>query len=177
MLIGNYERYCAQYWLVENYEQARKDPLNAWFIHHRKGVEISVHELKKSKHYFNVLPSELMWVTYDMHAHIHQWHTKHKEITEETRLKISIGNKGKSHKHTEETKAKISASMTGMTVSKEVRAKISASLMGNTAPNKGMPMPAKQKERFNKIRNLYYSDNPEHLSWNEFQLKFKGVAI
>ena len=55
--------------------------------------------------------------------------------SDETKRKIGLGNKGKSHKHTKETKKKISKSRKGI-----------------SAPNKGKPMSEEQKKKIRDSR-------------------------
>lgn len=62
-----------------------------------------------------------------------------KHHTEETKRKMSEARKGKKglYKHSEETKRKISEANKGKIISDETRAKMSASLKGRTSWNKG----------------------------------------
>ncbi len=68
--------------------------------------------------------------------------TKGQICSDETRLKLSVINKGQKHYHygkplSEETKAKMSAALKGRVISLETRAKISAAGKGKPGPNLG----------------------------------------
>lgn len=76
--------------------------------------------------------------------------------SEETKQKISDGNKGKTV--SEETKLKLSIiaknrnpNRTGAVLSEETKLKISKSLLGKPAPNKGKPMKMEQRNKLSEI--------------------------
>ena len=96
-----FERYCKDYENIENYEKALKDNFKGWHCHHRlethnsdgerRLVDINHKELKALGMYYNRPPEELIFLTIKEHNAFN----KGKHHTEETRKKISEGNKGK----------------------------------------------------------------------------------
>ena len=118
----NFERYCKDYKNIENYEAAKKDNFIGWHCHHRlethnsdgerRLVDINHKELKALGMYYNRPPEELIFLTIKEHNAFN----KGKHHTEETRKKISEGNKGKQagennpfygKHHSEETRNKM----------------------------------------------------------------------
>jgi hypothetical protein len=84
-------------------------------------------------------------------------------VTEETRKKISLANKGqispnKGKKASAELRAKMSAAHKGLpihngwTLTEETRKKMSEAKLGKPAPNKGKTFPPKSQELRDKIR-------------------------
>ena len=71
-----------------------------------------------------------------------------KNISEETRKKLSEANKGKHH--SEESKKKMSNVKKGKKFSEEHRRKLSEAKKGKPAHNKGVPMSEEQKKKMSK---------------------------
>ena len=92
----NFKYYCKDYKNIENYEKAKADNFKGWCIHHRlqtwtsegerRAVDITAAELQALGMYWNRPPEELIFLTESEHTTLH--------------------NKG--HKHSEETKKKLS---------------------------------------------------------------------
>ena len=85
-----------------------------------------------------------------------------KNISEETRKKLSNANKGKHH--SEESKKKMSNSKKGKEFSEEHRKKLSNAKKGKPAHNKGVPMSEEQKKKLSeahKKRNLLKKMQPD----------------
>ena len=133
----NFERYCKDYENIENYEKAKKDNFKGWCCHHRlqtwnsdgerRLVDISQEELIALDMYYNRPASELIFLTRSEHTSLHDEGENNpnygKHHSEETRKKISEGNKGKQagekhpnygKHHSEETRKKMGAALKGM---------------------------------------------------------------
>lgn len=107
---------CEKISLIENYEQAKRDLLEVWEIHHRKEDEgYSQKELIEKGMYYGRPASELIFFTKKEH---HSLHMKGKKMSEETRRKLSEVRKG-------------------IIFSEEHRRKISESKKGKKHPNYG----------------------------------------
>ena len=98
-------KYCSEdLSLIENYEQAVNDKTQVWDCHHRKETDegLSRVELIKIGLYWNRPASELIFMTKSEHNSLHKKGkpnpNKGKHRTEETRVKISAGMKGKNGK-------------------------------------------------------------------------------
>lgn len=98
------KRYCKDdISLIENYEQAKNDDTQIWLCHHRDEVKIlpsgirvvrSVKELKENGRYFNCPANELIFLTLSEHSRLHGKAQERKQMSEETRKKISESSKG-----------------------------------------------------------------------------------
>jgi group I intron endonuclease len=110
-----------------------------------------------------------------------------REISEETRKKMSDAKSGESHwafgtggethynygrKHTEETKKKVSEALTGITRSEETRAKMSVSMSGEKNPhfgkpahNRGIPMSEKTKRKLSESKKGK-PNRGRHVRWH-----------
>ena len=112
------KRYCKDIENVENYEKAKKDNFKNWQCHHRlethnsdgerRLVDISAAELKALRMYYNRPASELIFLTSREHRLLH---TKGKQLSAETRNKMSEAAKGKHL--SEEHKKKLSEANKG----------------------------------------------------------------
>lgn len=121
------KRYCCEdISLIENYEQAKRDLLEVWDIHHRKEDEgYSREELIDSDMYYHRPASELKFLTHAEHSSLHNKGDKNpfygKQLSEEHREKISLnhadfsGERNPNYgKHrSEETKKKLSEAQKG----------------------------------------------------------------
>lgn len=117
--LDNARKYCREdISLIENYEQASKDLLETWHLHHRKESEYSMKELKDLGLYHKRPASELVFLTKSQH---HSLHNKGKHHSEEARRKMSETRKGipKSEEH----KKKISINHADFSGEKNGRAK------------------------------------------------------
>ena len=128
-------RYCAEdISNIENYESAKADNFKGWVIHHRNEIQKlpsgeiiirSREDLIKNGHYFNCPANELIYMTNFEHQKLHSENRTvdtlnkianghlNKKASNETKLKMSMTRKGKSHepynsgwKHTDEWKLK-----------------------------------------------------------------------
>ena len=125
-----FERYCKDYENIENYQKAKKDDFKGWHCHHRlethnsdgerRLVDISHNELKALGMYYNRPADELIFLTSREHNAFKKgkpaWN-RGKHTSDETRKKISEGNKGKQagekhpmygKKHSDEARRKMS---------------------------------------------------------------------
>lgn len=75
-------------------------------------------------------------------------------VSEETKTKLSVANKGKTF--SEETKRKLSTANKGKTFSEETRKKMSKAAKGRIAYNKGIPMSEEQKVKISEGRKRYW---------------------
>lgn len=125
-----YFKYCCKdYEKIENYEKAKADNFKGWHCHHRlethnsdgerRLVDITQKELMALNMYYNRPAEELVFLTITEHSSLHK---KGKHHSDETRRRMSEGNKGKHAgeknpnygKHlSEEHKNKISAANKG----------------------------------------------------------------
>ena len=149
--------YCRTPELIENYDKAIADTTQIWHCHHRlethnsdgerRLVDISKAEFIALGMYYDRPPEELIFLTELEHRELHSFGVKGKPSgmtgkhqSEETRKKISEGNKGKHRseesrrrysearkgkKPSEESNRKRSETMKGNIVSEETRKKIS----------------------------------------------------
>ena len=111
-----FELYCKDYENIENYEKAKADDFKNWEVHHRlethnsdgerRLVDISHNELKALGMYYNRPAEELIFLTSSEHQFLHK---KGKQLSEETRNKMSEAKKNMS----EETKKKLSEAKKG----------------------------------------------------------------
>lgn len=118
---------------IENYEAAIADEVQTWHLHHRLELTLdgefahSRDELKRLNMYYKRPYFELIFLTPAEHRSIHSL-----GFSDETKAKISASMTGKNHwmigkTLSEETKTKIAEAQTGKTHSDETKAKISAS--------------------------------------------------
>ena len=115
----SFERYCKDFYNIENYEKAKSDNFVGWECHHRlethtsdgerRNVDLLAKELKALDMYYNRPASELIFMTNSDHHKLHnnlcksgfstrfkkghKPHNKGKHLSEEQRLTISIKTK------------------------------------------------------------------------------------
>lgn len=134
MISKQAKRYCCEELSkIENYEQAISDKTQVWDCHHKNEINIlsngdivfnSIKELKENGKYYHCPAKELIFLTRKEHLTLHckgnkelgkkiSQSKKGVKLSEETKLKMSLSHKGKSHepynsgwKHTEEWKDK-----------------------------------------------------------------------
>ena len=161
----NWYKFCSEpLELVENYQQAKADNFAGWCIHHRleiqpDGTRVSVQELKDQGLYFGRPASELVFMRREEHTSLHMlgkptWN-KGKQLSEESRCKMSEAHKGK-HLPAE-TRQKIAQSHKGKHLSEEHRRKMSAALKGKhhsaeackkmSESHKGKNLPAETRQK------------------------------
>ena len=144
-----YKQYCKEPEKIENYEKAKKDNFKGWECHHRlethtpdgkrRGADISHKELIALGLYYNRPAEELIFLTRSEHGAI-------RKVSEETRKKISEGNKGKQAgeknpmygKHpTDETRRKMHEAQKGKPKSEETKKKMREAKKGTRWYNNG----------------------------------------
>lgn len=108
--LKNAKRFCKEYYLIENYQEAVNDTTQTWHCHHRYEIEynLSKIELQAMGFYFDRPFCELIFLTPKKHKRLHK---KGRIVDEETRQKISDTQKCKPK--SEEIKEKISNSLKG----------------------------------------------------------------
>ena len=130
----NFERFCKCYEDIENYQKAKADNFKGWDCHHRletwtsdgerRQIDITVAELKALGMYYNRPANELIFLRKSEHTALRKVSSETrnklsdigKNISEETRKKLSMANKG--HPVSEETRNKIGAANKGNTYAK-----------------------------------------------------------
>ena len=134
----NWYKFCSDLLdKIEHYEEALAEGFKGWCIHHRleiqpDGTRMSRQELKDNGLYFNRPASELVFMRREEHTSLHMlgkptWN-KGKQLSEESRCKMSEAHKGK--RHSAEACKKMSESHKGKHLSAEHRWKMSAALKG-----------------------------------------------
>ena len=66
----DYRCFCRHPELIENYDKAIADTTQVWDVHHRKEEFYSQKELIERGEYYNVPPSELIFLTHKEHCKI-----------------------------------------------------------------------------------------------------------
>lgn len=84
--------------LIENYDKAINDLSQTWECHHKLGVEYSREYLKNHNLYYHQPAEDLIFLTSHEHRTLHN---KGKKLSQETKDKISVSLTGK--KQSEET--------------------------------------------------------------------------
>lgn len=104
------KKFCKDYTRINNYEEAVNDKTKMWDCHHILGEIISREQLKDHDFYYDVPPCMLNFVTRSEHNSIHKSGNKNgfygKKHSDETRARMSASHKG--HDVTDETRRKIS---------------------------------------------------------------------
>lgn len=87
------KKYCQEYKLIKNYQEAVNDNTQTWHCHHRFEIEykLSKIELQAMGFYFNRPFEELIFLTPEEHMRLHQ---KGKPKSEEFKQKMSGSRKG-----------------------------------------------------------------------------------
>ena len=94
--------------LIENYDKAIADTTQVWHCHHRRETIFSRKDLIEIDEYYNRPACELIFLTKSEHMRLHHLD---KQLSAETRKKMSEANKGKHL--AEETRQKLSEAMKG----------------------------------------------------------------
>ena len=128
---------------IENYQQALAEGFKGWCIHHRleiqpDGTRVSVQELIDKGLYFGRPASELIFMRFGEHSALHNagnTYMKGHKHSEETRRKLSESRRGENHpffgKHrSAETCKKIAEANKCKSLSAETRKKISEAHKG-----------------------------------------------
>lgn len=113
------KKFCKDYTLIENYNEAVNDTTQTWICHHILGEILSKQQLLEHDFYYNVPPCMLKFVTKSEHNSIHHLGKSH---TEYTRKKMSASHKGL--KQSEESRRKMSESRKGKKFTEEHRKKL-----------------------------------------------------
>ena len=113
--------------LIENYDKAVADKRRVWHCHHRRETIFSRKDLIEICEYYNRPACELIFLTPFEHIRLHQLG---KNVSEETRQKMSEAHKG--NNHSAESCQKMSEAHKGKNLSAETRKKMSESLKGRT---------------------------------------------
>ena len=128
-------RYCKEdISKIKNYDKAIADTTQVWDCHHMTETwwNCTAKDLIKNECYYHRKACELIFLTKAEHTRLHM---KGKNISDETKKKISESKKGVRHPmhgkhHSDETKRKMSESHKGKTMSEESRRKMSESKKG-----------------------------------------------
>lgn len=104
------KKCCKDYTRIANYDEAVADTTQTWICHHILGEILSRQQLLDHDFYYDVPPCMLKFVTPAEHNTLHK---KGKQLSDETRRKLSESKKGENHynygKHlSDETRRKIS---------------------------------------------------------------------
>ena len=142
--IKNLEKYCIDYTKIENYDTAIKSQLR-YDCHHR----LEIDEMQSAKDliflhlYYNRPPEELVFLEHGEHMRLHN---KGKNLSAETRQKMSKALKGENNpmfgkNMSTDTRQKMSEAHKGKHwhLSAESRKKISEAKKGKPSPNRGKP--------------------------------------
>ena len=168
---GQAREYCYEdISLIENYEKAMNDKTQTWVCHHRVEtiMNCSAEELIAQGCYTDRPAHDLIFLTRAEHNKLHNTGKKH---SEKTRAKISASMSGENHPmygkhHSEETRAKMHAALNRP----EILAKLSAANNGKkrteetkakmSASHKGKPKSAKTRAKMSEARR------GERLGWH-----------
>ena len=119
------EKFCKEYWKIENYQEAVNDRTQTWHCHHRHEIDwvLPKEELIAIGRYYDVHHSELIFLTPREHKRLHMEGENNPNYGKECPWKGKVGpQKGKlsgknnpmyGKHHTKETKQKISNAMKG----------------------------------------------------------------
>ena len=118
--------------LIENYDKAIADDTQTWHCHHRRETIFSKSDLIEIGEYYNRPACELIFLTPFEHIRLHQLG---KNVSEETRKKMSESRKGENHpmfgKHlSTEHRKNLSEALKGKYLSAETRKKLSEARKG-----------------------------------------------
>lgn len=121
---------------IENYEQAINDTTQLWDCHHRTEIwwNCTRKDLIENECYYNRKACELIFLTHSEHQKLHN---TGKVLSDETRQKLSVMNKGERNPNygiakSEETRKKMSESHKGKVLSAETKKKMSEAQKGRT---------------------------------------------
>ena len=148
-------KFCKDYTLIENYEDAVNDPTQTWHCHHILGEILTRQQLLDHDFYYDVPPCMLKFVTKAEHTRLHS-----KNHTEESRRKISEAMKG--HIVTDETRQKMSEALKGKQPTEETRRKISEAMKGHIVTDetrrkmsealKGVPLSEETRRKMSEAK-------------------------
>ena len=166
------KKCCKDYTLIANYDEAIADTTQTWICHHILGEILTREQLRDHDFYYNVPPCMLKFVTLSEHMRIHN---KDKVVSDCTKRKIADSMKYKTnfkgHRHTADTKQKISASRKnisddtrkklaeshkGKTHSEETKRKISEAKKGRTSNRNGVTLSADTKRKMSEAQMRRY---------------------
>ena len=163
------KKYCKDYTLIANYDEAVNDTTQTWICHHILGEILSKQQLLDHDFYYDVPPCMLKFVTTAEHCCIHN---KGKHHSDETKRKISESLTGKKldeercrrmsesftgennpfygKHHSAEARRKMSVIRRGRTLTEEHRIHLSESLKGRTSPMKGKKMSEESRKKLSE---------------------------
>ena len=121
--------------LIENYDKAIADKTQVWHCHHRRETIFSRKDLIEIGEYYNRPAAELIFLTKSEH---HRLHNLGKNVSAETRQKLSEANKGKP------------SCMKGKHLSEEHKWKISEALKGENSQWFGKHHSAETRKKLSK---------------------------
>ena len=139
----HYKEYCkSNYSKIENYELAKADNFVGWHCHHKLETHcpltgmikpldkiLSSSSLKSLDMYYNRPPEELIFMPPKDHHSLHfKLSSQNRQISEDTRHKLSISHKGKGHDS--KWRKTVSEKLKGRKLTKNHCSKISESLKG-----------------------------------------------
>lgn len=109
--IKSLKKYCSEYTKIENYDEAVKSPLR-YDLHHRREISEnkSIKQLIEENLYYGRPPDELVFLEHGEHYRLHN---AGKQLSTETRQKLSEALKGRHWNLSEETRQKMSESHKG----------------------------------------------------------------
>ena len=107
---------------IKNYDKAIADTTQVWDCHHMTETwwGCTKKDLIENECYYNRKACELIFLTHAEHARLHM-----KNMSDETRRKISEANRRRTH--SEETRKKMSEALKGRTLSDDTRRRMSES--------------------------------------------------
>lgn len=87
------EKFCKEYWKIENYQEAVNDQTQTWDCHHRHEIDwaLSKKDLISIGRYYDVHHSELIFLKHSDHTRLHM---KGKPKSIEQKHKMSEAKKG-----------------------------------------------------------------------------------
>ena len=134
------KKYCCEdISLIENYDKAVADKTQTWQCHHRAEIlpcgRFSRSDLVQHGLLFHRPANELVFLTQFEHKSIHKNHLGHKH-SNETKLRMSLSKRGKTSNrkgahHTEEARRKISLALSGRHLSEEHKSKLKSKVWAN----------------------------------------------